>query len=335
MSADRPAAAGRVLVVDDAPDNRDVIRRLLEREGYTVCTAADGERALEAVKTDVPDIVLLDVMLPGMSGFEVCRRLKADHATRLIPVVLVTTLRAREERIAGIEAGADDFLSKPIDFDELFARVRSLVRLRRYIDDLESAEAVVLSLGLTIEARDPYTHGHCERLARYAAALGERLGLPNEDLAALRRGGFLHDIGKIAVPDAVLVKPGPLDADERRTMELHPVVGERLCGDLRSLQRVRPVVRQHHERCDGSGYPDGRAKDEIDLLAQIIGVVDVFDAMASDRPYRRGLPQNVALAQLRAEVRGGWRRQDLVEPFIDLIQTTNPLAFSVGEASPR
>jgi putative two-component system response regulator len=210
----RYSTAGRILVVDDESQNVEVIRRLMTRLGYEVLTAADGESALHSVMRDRPDLVLLDVNMPGVDGFEVCRRLKADAATRLIPVVLITTLTETEDRIRGIEAGADDFLSKPPVIAELEARVRSLTRLKRYTDELDSAESVILSLGLTIEARDPNTEGHCQRLATYATALGSRLGLADDQLVALNRGGFLHDVGKIGIPDAVLLKAGRLTASE-------------------------------------------------------------------------------------------------------------------------
>src|SRR5690606_37002025 len=213
-----------------------------------------------------------------LDGFAACRVLKNDARTRLTPVVLMTGAAEREDRMQAIECGADDFLAKPIDFTELKARVRSLVRLKRYTDELDSAESVILSLARTVEARDPLTEGHCERIDSYAVGLGRRLGLATEDLAALHRGGFLHDIGKIAVPDAVLFKPGPLTPEELAIMRMHPVVGDQLCGNLRSLARVRPIVRHHHERLDGSGYPDGLRGDRIPLLAQIVSVVDVFDA---------------------------------------------------------
>lgn len=193
----RYATAGKILVVDDESQNVEVLRRLMTRLGYDIVTAPDGESALQSVMHDRPDLVLLDVNMPGIDGIEVCRRLKSDPKTRLIPVVLITTLTASEDRIRGIEAGADDFLSKPPVTAELEARVRSLTRLKRYTDELDSAESVILSLGLTIEARDPYTKGHCQRLARYATALGRRLGLADDQLVALNRGGFLHDVGRL------------------------------------------------------------------------------------------------------------------------------------------
>jgi putative two-component system response regulator len=219
------------------------------------------------------------------------------------------------DRIRAIEAGANDFITKPIDQPELKARVRSLLQIKRFTDDLDSAEAVLRSLALMIEVRDEYTEGHCERLARYAAELGALLNLPEDDLVALGRGGYFHDIGKIALPDAILLKPGPLTRDEFERVKEHPVVGDRLCGDLRALNRVRTIVRYHHERLDGSGYPDGLRGDEIPLLAQIIGIVDVYDAMTTNRPYRDARSSEDALAELAREVQRGWRRADLVEAF--------------------
>ena len=207
-------------------------------------------------------------------------------------------------------------MTKPFDTMELHARIQSLVRLKRYTDELESAESVILGLGATIEARDPSTNGHCQRLAHYATKLGMALGLDQDDLGALERGGFLHDIGKIAVPDSVLLKDGKLDPLESRVMRKHPIVGDSLCAGLRSLSKVRPIVRHHHERLDGTGYPDGLQKGEVPLLAQIIGIVDVFDAMTTKRPYREALPIPRAAEQLRGEVARGWRRADLVSAFL-------------------
>jgi putative two-component system response regulator len=315
-----PASRGAVLVVDDLDANVRLLARLLERDGHTVTTAHDGAEALDIISRTRPDLILMDVRMPRVGGFETCERLKADPATRLIPIVLMTGAVERQDRVHAINVGADDFLTKPVDESELIARVRSLIRLKRYTDDLDSAESVILSLALTVEARDPYTEGHCERLAEYGAVLGVALGLPDEDIATLRRGGFLHDIGKIATPDAILRKPGPLTEDEYRRMKEHTVVGERLCGNLRVLSRVRPIVRHHHERLDGTGYPDGLRGDQIPLLAQIIGIVDVYDAMTTERPYKRAIAAGAAFAQLREEAARGWRDARLVDAFIGAME---------------
>jgi cyclic di-GMP phosphodiesterase len=305
--------AGTVLVVDDLGPNLRLLERLLTAEGYAVLKARDGNEALSVVAKAAPDVIIMDVRMPNRDGFSACDAIKSQPGTRLIPVVLMTGSAERKDRVRAIEVGADDFLTKPIDETELKARVRSLVRMKRYTDDLDSAESVILSLARTVEARDPYTEGHCERLARYAVVVGRRLGLPDDDLAALHRGGFLHDIGKIAIPDAILAKPGPLTAEEYDRIKQHVVIGEQLCGGLRVLARVRPIVRHHHERLDGSGYPDGLTGSEIPHLAQIITVVDVFDALTTSRPYKAALPVDRALVELGDEVRRGWRDAHLVE----------------------
>jgi putative two-component system response regulator len=273
------------------------------------------------VARERPDLVLMDVVMPNLSGYEVCERIKQDKATRLTPVVLITALQQREDRIQGINVGADDFLTKPVDVHELKARARSLVRLKRFTDDLDTAESVILSMALVIEARDAYTDGHCQRLAGYATALGRALRLGEEDLAALYRGGFLHDVGKVGIPDSVLLKADQLTRVEYAAMQQHPVIGDRLCGELRSLRRVRPIVRHHHERLDGSGYPDGLKGDAIPVLAQIMGVVDVFDAITTERPYKMAASPEHAYEELMNEAKKGWRRKDLVEAFIALRET--------------
>jgi putative two-component system response regulator len=307
---------GRIVVVDDEPANLRLLTRQLVRDGHAVLTATNGDEALDLIVREQPDLVLLDVVMPRRNGFETCRALKQSAATRLIPVVLVTALSDSRDKVRGLEAGADDFLTKPVNNSELLARVRSLLRLKRYTDDLESAEAVMLTLGETIEARDAYTEGHCQRLAAYAVTLGRALGLDRNELAALEYGGFLHDLGKIGVPDSVLLKPATLTADEHHRMQQHTIIGDRLCGGLRSLARVRGIVRHHHERLDGSGYPDGLRGDAIPLLAQVIGIVDVYDALTTARPYKPALPRDRARDELRDEANRGWRRKDLVDIFI-------------------
>jgi putative two-component system response regulator len=319
-----------VLVVDDNPGDVRLVHTLLTDAGYTVHTATNGRDALRIVAREQLDLVLSDVMMPEPDGFEVCREIKKNPATRLIPVVLITGLRDVEDKIKGIDAGADDFLAKPFNFDELTARVRSLCRLKKFTDDLESAESVITSLALTIEARDRYTEGHCERLARFSTALGAELGLPSEDLSALQWGGILHDVGKIGVADAVLQKPASLTLSEYQEMKLHTVIGERLCGELHSLRHVRPIVRHHHERLDGTGYPDGLRHDAIPLLAQIMGIVDVYDALTTERPYRHALSQDIAFQTLVDEAVKGWRRRDLVDAFIDLCQRTGVTMEMLG-----
>jgi putative two-component system response regulator len=309
-------ARGTILVVDDLEPNLLLLDDILSTEGYRVVRARDGNEALDLVLSEHPDLVLSDLRMPGRDGFALCRALRSTPATRLIPVVLMTGATEADDRLRAIEAGAHDFVAKPIDQSELKARVRSLMQIKRFTDDLDSAEAVLRSLALMIEARDSYTDGHCQRLARYATEVGLRLGLSDEDLVTLGRGGYFHDIGKIALPDAILLKPAALTPDEFERVKEHPVAGDRLCGDLRALNRVRPIVRQHHERLDGSGYPDGLSGGAISLLAQIIGIVDVFDAMTTSRPYRAAVSEEAAIDELRREVRRGWRSAELVDAFV-------------------
>jgi putative two-component system response regulator len=319
--------SGKILIADDIRASRDLLARLLGNEGYSVEVVSDGRAALDAVTSGPPDLVLTDVMMPSLNGFDLCRTLKAERSTRLIPVILVTSLSERGHRLEGIDAGADDFLTKPVDPHELRARVRSLLRLKRFTDDLDSAESVILSLARTVEARDTYTSGHCERMASYASAFGVHLGLSDEDVAALHRGGYLHDVGKVGVPDAVLLKAGPLTADEYELMKRHTTIGDALCGNLRILRPVRPLVRHHHEKLDGSGYPDALRGDAIPLGAQIMGIVDVYDALTTDRVYRRAMPHDAACQELRREVDAGWRRADLVEAFVTLTQSARSGSF--------
>jgi len=310
--------AGKVLVVDDYESNRRGLSALLKSASYNVVSASNGSDALEIVRREHPDLVVLDVLMPGLSGLDVCRELKRSAETCLIPVILVSGAQGRQTVIDGLEAGADDFLTKPIDTEELYTRVRSLMRLKRVTDDLESAGSLFMTLGRIIEARDPYTEGHCERLADYATSLGRQLELGAADIDALYRGAFLHDIGKIAVPDRILLKRGRLTKPEYELMQRHTIIGDELCAAVRSLEAVRPIVRHHHERWDGNGYPDRLAGDAIPLLAQIVSVVDVFDALTTDRPYRQALPIESAYAMLRDQARGGWCPLNLVECFVDL-----------------
>src|SRR3984885_15321824 len=305
MGEDAPRRAARVLVVDDNPDTMMLMRELLSTRGYEMVAVPDATRAEIEIRRELPDLILSDVVMPSKSGYELCREVKEDPATRLIPFVLITGLTDREDKLRGIEAGADDFLNKPIFSEELFARVKSLLKLKEFTDELETAESVLCTLGLSVESRDPYTEGHCERLAENASNLGRHLGLNEESIVALRRGGYLHDLGKIAVPDVILGKHGNLTPDEWNVVKLHPITGENICKPLKSLRLVLPIIRNHHEHFDGSGYPDGLGKDEIPLLSRILQVADVYDALRTARPYKSALSHNEAVSTMRAEARSG------------------------------
>jgi putative two-component system response regulator len=291
----------------------------LVSKGYDVVTALDVDKAEVEIRKHHPDLILLDVVMPGKSGYELCRELKDDPITRLIPIVMITGLTDRGDRVRGIEAGADDFLNKPIFPEELFARVKSLLKLKEFTDELENAESVLCTLGLSVEARDPYTEGHCERLARYASELGRHLGLDDPSLTALKRGGYLHDLGKIAVPDEILKKGSDLSPDEWAIMKKHPVTGETICKPLKSLRRVLPIIRHHHEHWNGTGYPDGLRGREIPLLPRILQVVDVYDALRTSRPYKPALTHEHAAKTMREEARAGLWDEELIVEFFDML----------------
>ena len=312
--------APRILVVDDNQDNGLLMRHLLGARGYEVNVASSAEEAEELLSQGYPDLILLDVIMPGKSGYELCRELKENSETRLIPVVMITGLSDREDKVRGIEAGADDFLNKPIFPEELFARVKSLLKLKDFTDELEHAEDVLCTLGLSVEARDPYTEGHCERLSKNASDLGEFLGLEVEALVALRRGGFLHDLGKIRVPDEILKKGANLTPAEWEIMKEHPVTGESICKPLKSLRLVLPIIRHHHEHWNGSGYPDGLHGEKIPELARILQVVDVYDALRTARPYKPALSHEDSAQAMADEARAGMWDKELVKAFFSMLK---------------
>jgi putative two-component system response regulator len=316
----------RVLVVDDNPNTMVLMRDLLSSRGYDVVAVPDAVQAEAEILRRSPDVILSDVVMPGKSGYELCRELKDNAATRLIPFVLITGLSEREDRVRGIEAGADDFLSKPIFPEELFARVKSLIKLKEFTDELETAETVLCTLGLSVESRDPYTEGNCERLAIRASNLGHHLSLDEDDIIALRRGGYLHDLGKIAVPDEILKKGANLTPEEWMVMKRHPVTGENICRPLKSLRLVLPIIRNHHEHFNGSGYPDGLRGHEIPLLARILQVVDVYDALRTARPYKPALNHEQAALTMREEARVGLWDEELVREFFSMLEKQRQVA---------
>lgn len=332
MQSNQPIT-GTVLVADDQSANRELLEELLTTQGFKVITAPDGVVALEEMARVQADLVLLDVMMPRMNGFEVCERIKANPDTYLVPVILITALSNKQDRLEGIKVGADDFLSRPVDRGELLARVRSLLKLKQRTDELERAESVLFTLARSIEGKDPYTHGHCERLSEYSARLGEHLTLSEDQLIALRRAGVVHDVGKIAVPDAILLKPSSLTAEEWQLVREHPVVGERICAPLKSFRFVLPIIRHHHEKFDGSGYPDGLRGDAIPVTARVLQIVDVYDALTTDRPYKHAFSITDALQTMKQEVSKGWWDPHMFDEFERLVRGGTADFLSRGAAA--
>jgi putative two-component system response regulator len=311
---------GTVLVADDQAANRELLEELLTAQGCKVITVPDGAAAVEELARTQVDLVLLDVMMPRLNGFEACEKIKNNPDTYLIPVIMITALSDKQDRLEGIKVGADDFLTRPVDRTELLARVRSLLKLKQRTDELEKAESVLFSLARSIEGKDPYTHGHCERLSDYSVRLGEHLGLSEDQLVALRRAGIVHDVGKIAVPDAILLKPGRLNPDEWIIIREHSVVGERICAPLKSFRFVLPIIRHHHEKLDGSGYPDGLRGDAIPVTARVLQIVDVYDALTTDRPYKKAFSVTDALQTMKEEVAKGWWDPHIFDQFERLVR---------------
>ena len=313
-----PSAKPRILVVDDIVANRELLEGYLDRLGYDVRQARDGLEALESIKADEPDLVLLDIDMPRMDGLTLCARLKSDPMLRLVPVVLITAHQDRETRLRGLEAGADDFLTKPFDSAELLVRTRALLRDRVLNKQLDAAEGVVLALARIVEARDRYTIHHAERVGLYAREIGRAHGLADGDLDILYKGGVMHDLGKAIIPAEILLKQGPLTDAEREIMETHAPEGARIAEPLRSIARFLPIIRHHHERVDGRGYPDHLAGSEIPLGARIAAIADTWDAMTSDRPYRSALTRDEATSRLRQGAGSQWDA-DLTHVFLDLL----------------
>lgn len=279
-----------ILVVDDERKNLLIMESLLSELGHHIICVASGMEAQHKIVQEPPDLILLDVMMPDMDGYTLCQWLKSQEQTRLIPVIMITALDRTADKVRAFESDADDFLSKPVNRHELVARVRSCLRIKALNDRLECSESVLYAFAHTVEAKDPYTIGHSRRVSAFATDLARVAGLVPDSIGDIERGGMLHDVGKIGVPDAVLQKPGPLTPEERKLMERHPVIGEEICKSLKSFGCVLPLIRSHHELLDGSGYPDGLRGDEIPTEVRIMTVADIYDALSSLRPYRPAMP---------------------------------------------
>jgi putative two-component system response regulator len=298
-----------ILIADDDHHAIDLLNKILSKQGYRVICTSDGTTAHNKIIEYKPDLIILDNYMPGLSGNEICREIKSDGRTRLIPVVMLTGFGDTIEKVESIEAGVDDFITKPFEAKELTTRIRSLLKVKFLNDQLDSAEGVIFALARAIEAKDTYTQGHTERVSQYELKLGD------EEINALFKGGILHDIGKIAVPDAILNKPGKLTDEEFTTIRTHPDRGEKICIPLNSTRQALKVVRHHHERLDGSGYPDHLKGDDVPVIARIMGIVDVYDALTTNRSYRPSLSQERAFDILEEEAGRGWWDKDILKVF--------------------
>jgi putative two-component system response regulator len=308
----------RILVVDDDEMNREMLSLSLRSLG-TVRTAVDGIEALAMIEQELPDLVLTDVLMPRMNGLEVCRRLKKDPRTRLIPVIIQTSLDQMPSKIQALELDADDYLTKPVNLTELLARTRSLLRLKHYTDELENASNVLRAVAEIVESRDRYVSKHCQDVAHLCAKVAISMGLDADAIVRLRLGASFHDIGKIGVADEVLHKAGPLNEEELRQMREHAALGASLLEPMRTLKAIVPLVRHHHEKLDGSGYPDGLKGEQIPLEVRILTVVDIYAALAAERPYKKALPPSRAIAILREEAAHGWWDAEVVEVLASLM----------------
>jgi putative two-component system response regulator len=324
----------RVLIVDDNPSVASLLSHALCAEGCRVDVADDGLEALAFIAAQPPDLILLDLELPSLPGDEICRRLKNDPATNLIPIVMVTGQADFESKLDAWEYGADDFLTKPLRVAEVTSRCRSLLRIKRLVEERDSAESVVFALARTVEAKSPYTHGHSERVMRYALELADALGITGHDREVLRKGALLHDIGKISVPDAILDKPGKLTMVEFEIVKGHAAQGAHIVEPLHALRATLPLIRSHHERLDGKGYPDGLRGEEIAPLIRILSVADVYDALASERPYRQSIPHPRCLEMLRENAQSGGLDAELVTLFSAIIPPPPPLIAGATLSSP-
>ncbi|PIU58192.1 MAG: two-component system response regulator [Deltaproteobacteria bacterium CG07_land_8_20_14_0_80_38_7] len=309
----------KILIVDDNKVNVELLRSQLKPYPYDIEVSFDGEDALEKIQRMLPDLVLLDLMMPKISGFEICRSVKQNKDTQFIPVIVITALQELDDKIKAIELGADDFLVKPINRLELTTRIKSLLHLKALHDDLDTSENILFSLAGALEAKDFYTKGHSDRVAEVASLIARKMGLSERDLDAIRKGSLLHDIGKIGVKESILLKPDKLTDEEMAHIKSHPKRGYDICSPLRSIEQSLPIIRSHHERIDGEGYPDGLKGEKIPLLAKIIAIADAFDAMTTDRPYRKGMSKEQALKIFENELNSGQWDPKIVKIFIKMM----------------
>jgi putative two-component system response regulator len=306
---------GKILIVDDEKTIRYALKFRLKSLGYSISEAASAAETYAHLDKDIPDLVLLDINLPDANGHDILNNIRQNPATKFLPVVMITGVSDRKHKIRAIEKGVNDFLLKPFDWKELTVRVNSLMKYKFLIDELEEAERVMVTLAKTIDARDSYTAGHSERVAFYAYRLGKHLNLPETELSVIRKGSLLHDIGKIAIRDRVLLKKEVLNPEEYEEIKRHTIIGFQLIQDMKTLTGALPIVYCHHERLDGSGYPEGLLGEDIPLNAQIVSIADVYDALITPRPYRIAYSHDDAMKIIYKEASIGRFDKELIDEF--------------------
>lgn len=295
-----------ILLVDDDDLVLSTTQMALSDQDYEFITANNGKEALQLTFDKNPSLVITDVTMPVMNGLELCRSIKENYETRLISVIVVTAYDSLEDKIEAIKAGADEFISKPYNIIELKVRIKALLRFKELTDKLEDFSKVISSLAKAIDARDPYTRGHSYRVSYIAMEIAKNLSLSDKAINEISEAGLLHDIGKIGIEESILNKPSKLTPREIKTMQTHPIIGEDILKPLKSTQNFRSIIRSHHEKLNGSGYPDGLKGDQILISVRIISISDIFDAMRSDRPYRKGMSCDKTLSIIEDEVKNNY-----------------------------
>lgn len=322
-----------ILIVDDEASNRETLVSILEPDGYQLALAENGHEAIEQARDIQPDVILLDVMMPGMDGFEVCQSIRREYRLAEVPILFITALDDRQSLLNGLEAGADDFITKPFNRHELRARLKSITNLNRYHKLLEERrqlneahqnllnayDETIAGWSHAMDLRDRETEGHTLRVTQLVLALAQAVDIRDEQLTQIRRGALLHDIGKLGIPDAILLKPAALDDDEWEFMRQHPQLAYDMLDQIEYLRPALDIPYCHHEKWDGNGYPRGLKGVEIPLPARLFAVVDVWDALTSDRPYRPAWPAEKALSYIR-EQSGKHFDPQIVEIFLKIIK---------------
>lgn len=319
-----------ILVVDDLQTNIDLLEAIFVKEGFRVLGARGGTEAIALFEKNRIDLAVVDVMMPGMDGFALCLILKQKAGKQFFPVILLTALSDRTSRIKGLEAGADDFISKPFDTLELLLKIRSLLKLKTLQEELDHSENIILTLAVAMEARDPYTKGHSTRVSKLSSDFSSFLGLSEQECEEMKKAGILHDIGKICLSQSILRKPGPLTVKEQEMIKTHALLGEELCRPLVSMRRILPAIRHHHERWDGNGFPDRLAGQNIPIMARILSIVDSFDAMVSVRPYRDRRSVQSALEMMESERNSGQWDAELLGYFLNMMSPLVERGFRVN-----